>query len=286
MRTLVIKNASGLCGTVYPDYGGMLAKLELNGRPIFWFDEKRVKETPLLSGGNPVLFPFPSQTDQDAYHLNGKRFIMPFHGLVTNSAFAVDGFSDTHVRVFTTNNAASKKDHYPFDFTLQLLYEMQNDGVEMVAFVRNHSLESMPHCFGWHCYFVATDKEKFNLHVDMNQYIDYGDKTTFPKSGPQDLTINKDYVYFDKNGCVTTIVNRPDGYKAEIIADKAFEVLTVCTKFKDCICVEPWLGLPNSINLNRYVQWVAPGEEGVYRIKIKVSDFQNISNNGRDKHHA
>ena len=80
-----------------------------------------------------------------------------------------------------------------------------------------------------------------------------------------------DYVFFEKTKNETEICSPGDGYRALIQTDDAYEVLVVCTYFDKTVMVEPWLGLPDSINLNRYVQWVQPGEEKRYGLRIRLS---------------
>ena len=73
MRKIKIGNLEQTGGLVYPEYGGMLGRLTLKGRDIFALDEEKLMLSPLLGGGNPVLFPFPGKTAADKYFLNDKQ---------------------------------------------------------------------------------------------------------------------------------------------------------------------------------------------------------------------
>ena len=262
---------SGLFADVLPDYGGMMTRLSYKGIDILYFDEGKVHTANVLAGGCPVLFPFASRTAGDSYTLNGKKYSMPFHGLVKCASFGVEDISQNSVSLFITNNEASKKENYPFDFRLVVTYRLEGDTAEFIAEVHNESDMPMPHYFGWHHYFMAKDKKAFRVNANMRKYIDYTDGKTYDNHNDQNLMIRTDYVLFDKTDNETEIISPGDGYRALIHTDEAFEVLVVCTYFDRTVTVEPWLGLPDSIHLNRYVQWIDPGEVKRYGLRIKLS---------------
>lgn len=267
---------SGLSAAVLPDYGGMMTELEYRGRHILYFDEGKVHTANVLAGGCPVLFPFASRTAGDSYALNGVRYSMPFHGLVKNACFGIQDVSENSVSLFVTNNEASRKENYPFDFRLVVTYRVEGDSAEFIADVRNESDSPMPHYFGWHHYFTASDKKSFRLKANMRKYIDYTDGKTYDNTNAQDLMVRTDYVFFEKTGGETEIVSPGDGYRALIQTDGAFEALVVNTCFDKTVTVEPWLGLPDSINLDQYVQWVDPGKCERYGLRIKLSLLQPV----------
>ena len=89
MRKIKISDKDSTHGFVYPEYGGMLGRLLYKDREIFAIDEDLVALSPLLGGGNPVLFPFPGKTNNDTYIFQGTEYHMPFHGLVTNCALGL-----------------------------------------------------------------------------------------------------------------------------------------------------------------------------------------------------
>jgi galactose mutarotase-like enzyme len=273
MRKILISNNNGLTGAVFPDYGGMLAGLEFRGKKILAYDEEQMILSPLLFGGNPVLFPFPSKTKNDSYLIEGKEYHMPFHGLVVNAAFSVEECSENSVRLSITNSETNLKEHYPFQYRLGLKYTLLEDGVNLSATVENRADRKLPHYFGWHFYFAASDKTKLELKIPMKRYIDYADGQTKTNNSAQDLCVKTDYVFFDKTGAMIEMINHADGYRAELILDEVFEVATVCTRFDGKICVEPWIGLPDSINSGKYVQWVDPGIKETYGTTIKLYDL-------------
>jgi galactose mutarotase-like enzyme len=271
MRKIQITNGNGITGWVYPEYGGMLGRLTLNGRDIFSLDEERLSLSPLLAGGNPVLFPFPSRTVNDTYTLSGREYYMPFHGLVTNAAFLLEEVQPDGALLSIRNSPSWIDGAYPFDFLLKVSYRITENGVRMTAIVSNLSEREMPHCFGWHCYFKVSDKASVRLGVPMAQYIDYTDGKVKPNDKP-DLCVPTDYVFFDRTGMHTVLENPADGYRAEIAAQDIFNVVTVCSRFDGKLCVEPWIGLPDSANTGRYLQYVPAHETRAYWTEIILSE--------------
>lgn len=263
MNKIILKDGA-LTATVYPDYGGMLGKLNLGGIEILHLNEARLPQGAVLAGGNPVLFPFPSKTADDRYELNGKTYRMPFHGLVRDSAFGVEEVTPSGATLLRTGCREWMKDLYPFDFELRLTYALEGGALRLTARVNNGSDRPMPHAFGWHPYFVTTDKASAYLKANMGYCERWDDagKTAVPTE--VDLTPPVDYVFSGRAGDTVELVSPADGYGARVRSSDAFRALIACTLFPGTTCVEPWIGLPNAINTRENLQWVAPGEEARY----------------------
>ncbi len=274
MKKIVIEDKdSGLLGEVLPDYGGMLTRLSYHGKEIIFFDESMLHKSNVLAGGCPVLFPFPSRTAGDSYDLDGKTYSMPFHGLVKCAQFGIKDVTDSSTTLFITNNEASKQENYPFDFRLEVTYGVKGDTVSFSAEVHNLSDSPMPHYFGWHHYFTASDKRGFNMKIPMLRYTNYIDEKDCEYRNEMDFTKDGDYVFYGKTGTETEIMNKSDGYKALLKTDDSYEVLVVCTLFDGRITAEPWLGLPDSIHSGNYVKWIAPQTSETYCLTIELSDI-------------
>ncbi len=259
-----------LTAYAYPDYGGMLGRLIFHDIEILHLDENRLPEGAVLAGGNPVLFPFPSRTAHDLYELNGIRYRMPFHGLVRDSAFGVEEATPNRVTLLRTSCREWKRDCYPFDFTLRLAYALEDGALRLTVCLENHEDQPMPHAFGWHPYFVTTDKARACLIPNMArcERWDEAGKTAIP---PADIDLNHtgDYVLCERTGDTAVIQSPADGYSARIRSDGAFQALIACTKFPGTTCVEPWMGLPNAANTRENLQWVAPRGEARYTCEIR-----------------
>ncbi len=263
MNRIEIKDGK-LTACVYPDYGGMLGRLVLEGVEVLHLNEARLPEGAVLAGGNPVLFPFPSRTADDRYTLDGKTYRMPFHGLVRDSAFGVEEVTASGVTLLRTGCREWMSDCYPFDFELRLTYALENGALRLTTRVKNRSQRPMPHAFGWHPYFTTTGKSRAILKAKMGYCERWDEAGKTPVSPEADLSIPADYVFSGRMGSMAELISPDDGYGARIRTADAFQALVACTKFSGTTCVEPWMGLPNAINTREKLQWVAPGEEALY----------------------
>lgn len=271
MGTIEIKSGDGLRADIEPEYGGMVARLELNGTPILKRDDGMLKTAPFWAGGIPILFPFPSKTKDDAYSLNDKTYYMPFHGFVKNACFAVRSQEEDRVVVWIDSSECQRERNYPFEFTLAVEYRTQGNRLHAKATVENRSEQRMPHYLGWHPFFYATDKSRlffrhsFTAHYD---YVNCADRKGYEEI---DLSRTLDDVYHTPNENEFTLINEADGYSARFITDQSYRALVVCTTVDNCVCIEPWCGIPDSINQNRFIEWVQPGESKEYHWTLEVS---------------
>lgn len=274
MKTLAISDGKGeLAGTVFPDYGGMLGELAWRGRPVFHLDRTRLHLSSLLAGGCPVLFPFPSLTADDRYLVDGKPYSMPFHGLVKYATFSVAEASSRRVVLYTTGSEVTRESNYPFDFRLELEYAIEDGSTVLLGTaVENRSDAALPHYFGWHPYFHASDKSACGLNLDFGRYFSYDDNAFHEAAETPDLLARTDYVYSERRGDRAEFVNTADGFRVRMVMDDAYEVMTVCTRFDGCVCVEPWMGLPDSIHSGRYLQWVPPHARRNYSLKLMLTE--------------
>ncbi|WP_066687479.1 aldose epimerase family protein [Christensenella intestinihominis] len=275
MKKLIIKDKkSGLLGEILPDYGGMLTRLQYRGKEIIFFEEGMLHQSNILAGGCPVLFPFPSRTAGDSYKSGGKIYSMPFHGLVKSAPFGVQDRTENSATLYITNNETSMKENFPFDFRLELTYKVEGNAAYFITTVRNRSSEAMPHYFGWHHYFNASDKSQLIMEVNMKRYVNYMDGTEHLNNGKLDLTQPGDYVFDGKTQGSVELINYADGYKAILETDDSYEALVVCTLFDGRITAEPWLGVPDSINKRKYVKWIPPHEYRQYCLAVKIYDIE------------
>lgn len=269
MSALFLENEEGtLRAEIVPALGGMIAQLYLEGKELLHIDRQRLQTAPMAAGGIPILFPFASRTADDSYLLNGKRYGMPMHGLVKNDVFAVSSVQGDQVTLWLENSPSWREQYYPFDFRLAVTYRLESNCLETVFAVTNRSLDPMPHSLGWHPYFRATDKKQTSLWQDMQIHYDYVHHIDEPGFELADLSRHWDDVFHSPRKGGFVFADPADGYRVRCVADPEFEALVVCSWLEESICVEPWCGLPNSINSGRLLKWVAAGETREYRVKL------------------
>ena len=259
---------------VVPYHGGMVAQMTLCGKELLHLDRGNLEMIPMLAGGIPVLFPFPSKTREDTYCLDGKTYHMPTHGLVKNAAFAVKEVSNDAVTLWLEPSPAWMSDCYPFDFHLELTYRVQDCSLFTTAAITNRSDRPMPHTLGWHPFFQASDKRNMRLEYRMKTRYDYAACQDAPAPETLDLSTWLDDVFHTaKDSPEFVLENMADGYAVHCIPDKIFDVLVVCSHVEESMCVEPWCGLPDSINNGRFLNWIAPGATKTYTVEYRLKTF-------------
>lgn len=269
MRLIRISDPSRrMTAAIAPEYGGMAASLAISGRPVFRLDERILFLSPMLSGGMPVMFPFPSKTKDDCYRVGSSTYHMPFHGLVKNDSFAVREVSDDRIVLWIDNSESRKKANYPFDYRLELSYRIRANTLLVDAEVFNLSSEKMPHALGWHPFFYATDKKRLALKHFMQSGYDYVAHKDIEAVQLTDLGQAWDHVFHTPARSEFFLENPVDGYKVHCEFDPSHQALVVCSTTDKSVCVEPWCGIPDSANNGRFLQWIDPGKSSRHWIKI------------------
>ena len=260
---------------VVPCHGGMIGQITCCGKELLHLDRGVLETAPMAAGGMPVLFPFPSKTADDCYRLNGASYHMPMHGLVKNSAFAVSAVSEDSVTLWMESSPAWMAACYPFDFRMELTYRVEGRSVFTTAAITNRSGTPMPHTLGWHPFFKCSDKHRIQLTYHMKTHYDYVACRDLPAPEALDLSTRLDDVFHTGGGTREFVLqNQADGYVVRCVPDPAFDVLVVCSWVEDSMCVEPWCGLPNSINNGRFLAWIAPGATQTYTVEYRLEgDF-------------
>ena len=111
----------------------------------------------------PVLFPIVGRLKDDQYQVAGKTYHLGQHGFARDRDFAIREQTATKVVLELKADEASKE-LYPFDFCLQLSYELTASGLVVDYRVDNPSQEPIYFGIGGHPAFKTplTPKESFS----------------------------------------------------------------------------------------------------------------------------
>ena len=251
-------------------HGGMVTQILLNGNPILHIDRAALETAPMAAGGMPLLFPFPSKTKDDRYQLGGKTYLMPMHGLVKNAAFAVGEVTADSATLWIEPSPAWLQQCYPFDFRLEVTYRVTGSTLHTTVSVTNRAADPMPHYFGWHPFFLSTDKKNISMTHSMAVHYDYTACVDRPVEGPLDLSTWLDDVFHSPAHHSFRLTNPADGYEADCTFSDAFDAMVVCSWVDNSMCAEPWCGIPDGINQGRFLQWIAPGCTESYHMDISL----------------
>lgn len=273
MRVIDIHNKENtIQASILPDYGGMMARLTYKGRKIISFYPDKVHLSAVLSCGSPILFPFAGRTAGDTYRVGEKDYHMPFHGLVKEAAFGVGEVCFDRVVLWIESSAVSREENYPFDWKLEISYKLLDEQIQCTARVMNRSKEKLFHSFGWHPFFVASRKEEFALTVNMTEYMDWKTGESYRSPSLMDCTKSSDFVFTGRTDKELKIQNTADGYEALIETSDAYKALVVCSTFDRRVCVEPWIGPPDSVHQAEYLEYVDLGAVREYPMTISLKE--------------
>jgi galactose mutarotase-like enzyme len=199
-----------------------------------------------------VLFPIIGPAK--GYSCEDKEYSCPSqHGFARDSIFT-SSLEDEATMSFTLNSNDTTRSYYPYDFSLQVRYHLQNNALKRSFFVINKGTSPLPFMVGSH----AAYKVEFG-----KAYLTLGSKVQYlPRPNlimeltPKDLPISGDW-YFSKEDFkkyeTIVLVNprRPitlvTGRGEELTYHFHSPYLAIWSPLDnkdDFICVEPWWGLP------------------------------------------
>lgn len=108
-----------------------------NGDPAFW------------TGRAPILFPIVGKLLDGHYRLDGRSWQMDQHGFARRHSFEVVAQDASSVTLRLDADAGTRE-HYPFDFRLEVTAAIAGATLTLSATVENRGEGPMPASFGFH----------------------------------------------------------------------------------------------------------------------------------------
>src|SRR5262245_28520274 len=102
-----------------PTRGGLLTRLALAGRHVFFLDETTLRDLDKnVRGGNPVLFPQPGKLEGGTFERGGKRGALLQHGFARNLPWSVEGTNTENEAsaTLTLESNETTRAAFPWDF--------------------------------------------------------------------------------------------------------------------------------------------------------------------------
>lgn len=280
------------CASFVPELGGVVSSLQLPGvdgerellhqHDFFWQCDNDD-----LAGGMPFLFPVCarlSRNNQDGvYSYQGQHYKLPIHGFSWQLPWDVVEHGDDFIVMQLESNASTLK-QYPFDFCIQLRYEIRNGQLFCYQSYENRSGEAMPYYAGFHPYFSAASKDNIEIDYEPIERWQYnsaltdlvGRKANF--SLPTKLAnpdLNEQLTKVGENKTVNMIYENSDILQVEAQGLEDHDLFPFIQLYtivdKNFFCIEPWMGYPNAMNAVKGVRWLQPNqqEHGLLRIELK-----------------
>ena len=113
-----------------------------NSNPEFWVRS------------SPLLFPTIGNVRDNQTTFNEQTYPMPKHGFCKDSEFSLTNHTD-NTATFHLKASEETKKSYPFDFELELTYELEGNTLRMTYVVTNNGTVEMPYHLGAHPGFMC-----------------------------------------------------------------------------------------------------------------------------------
>lgn len=221
------------------------------GNPDFWGKH------------SPILFPIVGSLKNDSYCYNTATYHLPRHGFAREMEFdLIDKTENT--AVFSLKQSINTLEKYPFNFELQISYNLTNSALNIGFKVINNNDFSMPFSIGAHPAFaLANDFENYQLVFEKSENLivsklenDLISNSTYPLPIENNcLPIN--YSLFENDALIFKTIESKSVTLAENnipflkVHYKDFPSLGIWTKSQaPFICIEPWIGYADTIENN------------------------------------
>lgn len=136
--------SNGKLAIAVKEHGAELASIVSNGREYLWqADEAFWKRH------SPVLFPIVGAVWNGEYRSHGNAYKMGQHGFARDMDFSLVKESETELRYRLSSNEQTKQ-KYPYDFCLEIGYQLMDNRIRVMWHVENTGCEKMSFQIGAH----------------------------------------------------------------------------------------------------------------------------------------
>ena len=256
------------------------------GNPDYW------------SGQAPVLFPIIGCLRNGTASVSGdKTCSFGRHGIARRKEFTLISSTEDKA-VFSLKADEETKKQYPFDFELQMTYELDGQKLKITHTVINHDSIPMPFCVGGHPAFNCpiSEGEDFEDYVVEFEYpetadcallnedalIDNGNRVPILKDSST-LPVKHEMFYndaliFDQLKSRKVSLKHKDQEKGICVSFPDFDYLGVWSSANDgpFVALEPWSGTSTCTDEDdvfehkRGIKTLQPGEETSLSFTIEI----------------
>ena len=226
------------------------------GNPDYW------------SGQAPVLFPIIGCLRNGTASVSGdKTCSFGRHGIARRKEFTLISSTEDKA-VFSLKADEETKKQYPFDFELQMTYELDGQKLKITHTVINHDSIPMPFCVGGH--------PAFNCPISEGEdFEDYVVEFEYPETADCALL---DALIFDQLKSRKVSLKHKDQEKGICVSFPDFDYLGVWSSANDgpFVALEPWSGTSTCTDEDdvfehkRGIKTLQPGEETSLSFTIEI----------------
>lgn len=217
---------------------------------------------------SPVLFPAIGKIKDNKIEYKGEPYAMPKHGIIRNNAgliFEQISSSSCSLTLISSEKTLLK---YPYKFSFSAVFTLIEKRLIMEYIIDNKDAVPMPFACGGHTAYSLPLSKEVKLSDYVVEFPSEGNlmASTLGASGllsakkrkiktedkllPLSETIfNEDALVFENISFEWVRLRKKTDAKGVIVRFRGFPHLALWSKpGTDYVCVEPWLGLPDSEN--------------------------------------
>lgn len=247
------------------------------GNPEFWGKH------------SPVLFPIVGTLKNNQYRYKNQTYHLNRHGFARDYEFEVLSTTASSV-VFSLKGNAETLKVYPFDFELQIDYELEESSLRISYKIINNTDQKMPFSIGAHPAFALPKPfESYRLEFETNQTLKshalendlLSNHTSTIELLEKQLPLT--YSLFENDALIFKEMPSKSisilEYGKPIIGFhfSDFENFGIWTKINaPFICLEPWLGYSDTLESTgniedkQAIQFIEPQKEFLCTFKIEI----------------
>lgn len=246
--------SNGRLGAAIKADGAELCSLTLDGRELLW------QAGPEWPRHAPVLFPIVGRLKDDTLRHGGRTYRMTQHGFARDRRFAWGEHTATLCRLSLSDDAQTRA-LYPFAFRLELIFELDAEGLTIRHRITNPGDETMPASLGVHPAFLwplqdNVPKEAHELLFETDEpepirRVDGGLLSPHPEPTPiegrrlplSEGLFTRDAVILDRPASRSVRYGAP-GTPTLTMSWEGFRELGIWSKPTGApfLCIEPWHG--------------------------------------------
>ncbi|MDB5054556.1 MAG: aldose epimerase [Bacilli bacterium] len=249
---------------IAPERGGIITSYGVKGEELLYLDQASFDDpTANVRGGIPILFPICGQLKDQRYEWEGKTYAMKNHGLVRNLEWEV---MDTEIKAdfaaITIKQRSNEQtlESFPFEYELVFKIILQDQKLRIEQQYHNHSDREMPMYAGFHPYFLVDNKTN-TFETDAAQIRYLGNQLKHAYTGVINTTMLPNSIALEKAPTKQISFQPKANTKIKLSYGEQFGHVVLWTETeKPFVCVEPWMAMPNELNLKEELFYVKSGE--------------------------
>jgi galactose mutarotase-like enzyme len=210
---------------------------------------------------SPILFPIVGTLRDNTFKHNDAAYTLSRHGFARDMEFELIE-KKKNSATFAIQSSEDTRNNYPFDFELQVKYELEDNSLSISYKVVNKSTAQMPFSIGAHPAFALSGNfEDYSLQFEKDEPLEYNllendliSNKTKVLSAPDSL-VPLNYELFEKDALIfkslhskylTILRNKTPFIRVRY---PSFPHLGIWTKINaPFLCIEPWFGYSDSVD--------------------------------------